>query len=132
METVKRFQKIEQRVTTATIDENGDVIWLASTENDIFLELGNVIEKRASHVEPAGFLLRVVFHFLRLFGDKNRIAEWTRHWSCEWRVNTKPVDGPILMGHDYAGSWVKTWRNRQEAIEAEVAFLNEFFLTGRA
>ena len=142
MTDIKRFQKIEQRITTATIDENGDVIFLASTENDIFLELGNVVEKRASHVEPVNLFLRIVFHTLRSFAkDKNVIAEWTRRWPCRWRVNTKPVGGPVLTlthvgwcfdkTHAHAKD-IATWRDRRAAIEAEVAFLNKFFLEGRA
>jgi len=128
MPDIKPFRKTEHKVITLTIDEQGDVLFLASPENDVFLELGSVITRRASHVEPAGFWRRQAFHFLRLFGDKTRIAEWTRNWRCEWRVNTRPVGGPILRGHDYAGSWILTWKNRQDAIDAEIAFLNSWFL----
>lgn len=146
----KPFRKTEQKVTTATIDENGDVLFLASNENDIFCELGDVVTKRASHVEPATFWARLAFHFLRLFGDKTRVAEWTRGWQVEWRVNTKPVGGPVLTwGHIYTREQIQNiarigyskgltglsniavWSNRQEAIDAEIKFLNRFFLEGR-
>lgn len=146
METVKPFAKIEQNLVTATIDENGDVVFLATGANDVFLELGNVVTKRASHVEPVEPLARLAFHFLRLFGDKNRIADWTRKWRVGWRINTKPVGGPILKWsdiwkkHQTAIPWVNTlsgWNqvavftDRQRAIDAEVEFLNRFFLEGR-
>lgn len=140
---VKPFSKTEAKVTTATIDENGDVLFLASTENDVFLELGNVVTQRASHVEPVNPFVRPLFHFLRLFGNKNSIAQWTRGWRVLWRVNTKPVGGPVLTWKhipvkrydevvvlDYKGT--VGWRDREEAIRAEVEFLNKFFLTGRA
>lgn len=143
----KPFRKTEQKVTTATIDEKGDVLFLASNENDIFCELGDVVTKRASHVEPATFWARGAFHFLRLFGDKTRVADWTRGWKVDWRVNTKPVGGPILTygnmlpktairdlrsprGTRYTHTIV-TWSNRQDAIDAEIKFLNWFFLEGK-
>lgn len=146
----KPFRKTEQKVTTATIDENGDVLFLASNENDIFCELGDVITKRASHVEPTTFWARRAFHFLRLFGDKTRVAEWTRSWKVLWRVNTKPVGGPILTWRHVwfsetpdrraywervlaaeAGTGIAHWGKRQDAIDAEIKFLNRFFLEGR-
>ena len=78
---------------------------------------------------------------LRL-GGKKQIDDWTRTWGCLWRVNTAPVGGPILTWDDVwtakgASSWagrlsqshqIATWRDRQVAIDAEVAFLNDYFL----
>lgn len=147
----KRFQKTAVKIATMTIDENGDVLFLATDSNDIFLELGTVVTKRASHVEPATFWARRAFHLLRsVVSDKSRSAEWTRLWTCRWRVNTKPVGGPILTWRDVytreqvasmarIGSIpvllglrdIATWQDRQDAIDAEVKFLNEFFLNGR-
>jgi len=134
---LKPFPKTEQKVLTATF-KDGEVIFLASPEHDIFLELGEVVTQRASHVEPADFPTRVWFHILRrLVNDKSRIAAWTRTWGCLWRVNTKPVGGPILrVGDVYsfcpptcnAHNDIAVWRNRQAAIDAEVKFLNKFFL----
>lgn len=130
------FPKSEHKVLTATF-VNGEVIFLASPEHDIFLELGEVVTKRASHVEPADFLTRVWFHIVRHFvTDKSRIAAWTRTWKCLWRVNTKPVGGPILrVKHVYpkytgveGQEDIAVWRNRQAAIDAEVAFLDKWFL----
>ena len=96
---MKAFAKQEQKVLTVTITEDGDLIYLKTSEHDIFAEMGEVVTKRASHVEPATFWLRVAFHILRtVVNDKSRIAEWTRGWSCDWRVNTAPVGGPILRG----------------------------------
>lgn len=126
------------RIITVTFDENGDATYLASEGTDIFLELGETVTHRASHVEPATRGARLLFHFLRLFGNKNRIAEWTRHWDCNWRVNTAPVGGPILTYADVEpryrgtaiGSRIATWHNRQDAIDTEIAFLNQFFLEG--
>lgn len=133
---VKPYPKTERRLVTATIDEHGDVLFLASPENDVFLELGNVVTKRASHVEPAGFWLRQAFKFIRLFGDDTRFAAWTRRWGCGWRIDTRPVGGPILTWSDVAPSPCAPWmdtqtfttHNRQEAIDAEIKFLNSWFL----
>lgn len=150
---MKAFAKQEQKVLTVTIDEDGDLIYLKTSEHDIFAEMGEVVTKRASHVEPATFWLRVAFHILRtVVSDKSRIAEWTRSWSCPWRVNTAPVGGPVLtwadvytleqrlqMARIYTTATeflvftqrmrgIATWRNRQDAIDAEIKFLNQFFL----
>lgn len=75
--------------------------------------------QRASHVEPDSFLFRLLFHALRrVFGDKGRMSDLTRRWPVWWRVNTKPTAGVILEGR---------WRNRQEAIDAEIEYLNSWF-----
>lgn len=140
METeMKAFPKTEKKMVTATIDENGDVLFLASSVNDVFLELGDVVTRRASHVEPATLPKRLFFHLLRaVFGDKGRVSNWTRGWAILWRVNAKPVGGPVLTWDDvnivrqYAfGNDVALFSNRQSAIDAEIRFLNRFFLEGR-
>jgi hypothetical protein len=131
---MKAFAKQEQKVLTVTITEDGDLLYLKTSEHDIFAEMGEVVTKRASHVEPATFWLRVAFHILRtVVSDKSRIAEWTRGWSCPWRVNTAPVGGPILEWHHVysfrpGDHRIATWRDRQAAIDAEIKFLNQFFL----
>jgi len=129
---MKPFPKTERRVVTVTIDESGDLVYLNTPESDIFLELGETITRRASHVEPYEFLPRLLFTAIRYFiRDDSRLANWTRTWACKWRVNTSPVGGPILRGYDYAGDWILSWDNRQDAIRAEVKFLNTFFLEGK-
>jgi len=106
---------------TFTIDENGDIIALASPGADVILKaMGEVQTQRASHVEPDAFALRIAFHIIRsLTSDDTAVAEWTRHWRCLWRVNTSPVGGPILAAR---------WTDREQAIAAEIEFLNNFFL----
>jgi len=118
----------------SVVIENGTLTFLATDSADIFLEQGKTITRRASHVEPATIWLRPLFHFLRLFGNKNKIAEWTRHWPYLWRVNTRPVGGPILTWADIPSGDglvgvpdIALWRNRQDAIDAEIKFLNEWF-----
>ena len=140
----KAFAPTARNIITCTIDENGDVLYLATDANDAFLNDGTEVTRRASHVEPNTFWARQAFYVLRWFGDKGRIAEWTRNWSVQWRVNTKPVGGPILTWgdvHPHAGSGyfhinrnqTATWGSRtfgirQDAIDAEIKFLNDFFL----
>lgn len=135
------FPKEERKVVTVTIEDDGALTFLATPEADIFLEQGKTITRRASHVEPVTLLPRLLFHFLRLFGNKNKIAAWTRTWRCLWQVNTKPVGGPVLrmkhkfpeMAQWYANNYPEygeqeaTWGNRQEAIDAEIQFLNRWF-----
>jgi hypothetical protein len=122
---------------TITMDMNtGDMIFVDSIEARVFKNLGLCETKRASHVEPAKFWLRLAFTLLRtLFSDTSKVAAWTRTWNTRWRVNTAPVGGPILRWSDVASQIgdglicvddVATWGNRQEAIEAEVKFLNQF------
>lgn len=125
-----------ERIISVTIEESGDLTYLGTDSAKAFTEIGETTTRRASHVEPVDFWFRILFHTLRFFGDKNRIAEWTRHWRCLWRVNTKPVGGPILAwkhvypdaGWKYpAGEGIAFWADRREAIEAEIKFLNNWF-----
>jgi hypothetical protein len=114
------FPKTQRDVITLTIDEDGDLLFLKTDSADIFMELGTTVTKRASHVEPGSRYDRWFFHLLRfLFGDKGRVAEWTRTWNCEWRINTSPIGGPILP---------ERFRVRQQAIDREIVFLNQWFL----
>ena len=139
--TVKPFRKHDDKIVTATIDENGDVLFLATDANDLFLNHGTVVTKRASHIEPANWGYRVAFRILRLFGDKNKIAQWTREWPVVWRINTSPIGGPIVRWKDLPhnqGSqvyWgqdeIALWLDRQEAIDFEVIFVNNLFLERR-
>lgn len=132
---MKAFPKTPHKVVTITIDENGDQVFLKTDAADVFLEQGEVITRRASHVEPADLPRRIAFSLIRrLVADTSKIAAWTRNWACLWRVNTAPVGGPILTWDDV--SWnssdrplgkFATWSNRQDAIDAEVQFLNQFF-----
>jgi hypothetical protein len=78
------------------------------------------IVRRASHVEPASLLLRLVFRVIRaIVRDTSRVAQWTRTWRCLWRVAI--VNGPILPGR---------YTDRLQAIEAEISFLNKSYLEG--
>ena len=116
---MKSFPKTQRNVVTVTI-EDGDLVFLATDSADIFLEQGETVTRRASHVEPDNFAYRVAFTVLRsLVSDKSRIAAWTRLWPCLWRVNTAPVGGPILT---------ERFTDRQKAIDAEIIFLNNWFL----
>jgi hypothetical protein len=129
---MKTYPKTERRVVTVTIDESGDMVYLNTPENDIFMELGERITTRASHVEPYALLPRLLFTAIRYFvHDDSALAAWTRGWRCKWRVNLSPLGGPILRGYDYFGDWVLSWDNRQDAIRAEIVAVNNFFLTGR-
>src|ERR1035441_2263414 len=83
-------------------------------------QIDGAVIRRASHVEPDNWLLRVIFHGLRRWlGDKGRMSDFTRSWKILWRVNMEPVNGPILCTRYYY---------RKQAINAEVAALNILFI----
>jgi hypothetical protein len=108
------------RTITLTIDENGDQVFLKSDGAEMFRTLGITVTRRASHVEPDTWALRILFHAIRkAVRDTSRVAAWTRTWRCRWRIDASPIGGPILA---------KRYMNRQEAIEAEIEFVNKFFL----
>jgi hypothetical protein len=87
-------------------------------EGSSLLEFARV--ERASHVCPENWALRILFHVLRYFvGDKGRMSEFSRNWPCTWRVEI--VNGPILPGR---------YRDRKEAIAAEIEYLNQAFIRG--
>ena len=119
---MKPFPKTERRVVTVTIDESGDMVFLRTPESDIFLELGETITRRASRVLPAAFWSRIAFKAIRYFvHDDSASAAWCRTWRGPWMVDTTPTAGVVLEGR---------WMNRQDAINAEIAFLNRWFLEG--
>ena len=128
----KPFAKTEHKVLTVTITEDGDLLYLKTSEHDIFAEMGEVVTKRASHVEPSEFWLRVAFRLLRIvFGERGRVAEWTRGWRTIWRIDTHPVGGPLLRWKHLlpeGSESIATFSNRQAAINAEIDFLNRWFL----
>jgi hypothetical protein len=106
-------------VASFTVTEDGDVVYLNTPHAVAMFQDDDTVTQRASHVEPDSFVFRVLFHALRfVFGDKGRMSDFTRHWPCLWRVNTGPVGGPIFL---------KRYTNRQEAIDAEVEFLIDWF-----
>lgn len=71
-------------------------------------------KRRASHIEPCSWWLRIAFYACR-FGadDGDWLVEWTRTWPCLWQVRV--VGGP---------TW-GAFSDRQEAIASEVAWLQE-------
>lgn len=108
---------MENQTVTVVVRDDGELVCLDNDSTAWLKPLGHVTTRRASHVEPDKWPLRLIFHVLRwFFGDKGWMATFTRHWPCLWRVNVSPLHGPILPGR---------WRDRQEAIEAEVEWLNE-------
>ena len=108
-----------QDEVTFIIDiSTGDAVYLV-TEAASTLQLG-AMPSRASHVIPRNFALRGLFYLLRYWlGDKGRMSDFTRSWRCEWIIDTRPVGGPILPTIYY---------DRKQAINAEVAFLNQWFI----
>ena len=103
-----------------SVDEsNGDVRFLVNDlSKDFVTKESNV--SRASHVEPCNPVLRVVFYTLRyFFGEWGKVGEFTRRWSCLWRVNFSPINGPLVPIE---------WATRESAIEFEVEYLEKEWL----
>jgi hypothetical protein len=95
------------------IDTDGRIELIAHAEALPIMEQGITIKRRASHVEPVNPVLRMAFHAIRrAAADDSALAAWTRSWRCLWRVAI--VGGPVLE---------ETWRDRLQAIAAEVAWL---------
>lgn len=106
------------RTIVVTIGETGQR-FIAGHGAEVFAEASDTV-LRASHVVPDRFWPRLAFRAIRrCASDTGKIAAWSRTWCCMWRIDTSPVGGPIL-GTRYG--------NRQHAIEAEISFLNKFFL----
>lgn len=107
-----------QNVATFVIEDNGDLTYLV-TEAAIGA-FPDAELKRASHVVPENWPLRMCFRVLRaFFGDKGRISEFTRNWNTLWRVDARPIGAYILPDR---------YENRKDAIDAEVEFLNNWFI----
>jgi len=100
-------------------DSNGAVKFLVNSDTAPFIDDQSKV-RRASHVYPCNVWLRIAFVILRtMFGDNGAIAEYTRNWNCKWFIDLSPVNGPKLTGN---------WTNRQDALDAEILWLNEYFL----
>lgn len=94
----------------------------------VFELFPGAIVARISHIEPCQFALRAVFHLLRwVFGDEGRVAQWTRTWRCLWRVNFRPIRGPI---HSCNGDGDR-FLSHTKAVEFELPYAHEFLKTGR-
>lgn len=73
--------------------------------------MGKPVTRRFSEIVPTFPPLLILFRLLRLlFGEKGRVAEWTRHWPCQWRAT-------ILMGRHHGQT--TTDRRRATLIEWE-------------
>lgn len=94
------------------IDENG---MLRCLRNDAvpMHELGKVTTTRLSHIVPLWEPARSLFKLLRLiFGDRGKVAAWTRTWRCWWKVT-------IIS----TGRW-NIFRDRADAVKWEIERVN--------
>jgi len=106
-----------------TIDQStGDMLFLETSGAQAFKALGRLRTRRASYVLPADFWARQAFKLIRWFIRYDSAgAAWCRTWRGPWLVDTTPTAGVVLTGR---------WMNRQDAIDAEIEFLNRWFLEG--
>lgn len=94
------------------IGRDGTIRFIDKPDLASLKEEGVATTRRASHVEPVNRLARFLFHLIRKrVADESRAAQFTRIWPCTWRARI--FDGPTLG----------PYRNRQEAIDAEVEWL---------
>ena len=102
-----------------SMDEQGTLTFLVDADTEALLNATSTV-MRASNVHPANRTLRALFYALRTkYGEKGRVAQFTRLWPCLWQVDLSPVGGPVLDA---------TYRNRQAAIDAEIVWLNTNFI----
>jgi hypothetical protein len=120
---------------TITIESSGDLTFLDMEAAQAFKELGTARTRRASHVEPYAFWPRLAFRVIRMVvSDDSPAASRTRFWGVDWRVNTRPVGGPILRWRHVCKSTVPypdviyRFAKREDAIAAEIEFLDKYFL----
>ena len=107
-------------VVTFFIEDDGSITFLDSPVTAA-INLGPSVIRRASHVLPVALFKRWAFQGLRwAFGDTGRVAEATRGWKGPWRADMRPSGGPILP---------ETYMDRQDAINAEIAYFNEHGVT---
>jgi len=74
--------------TFIEIDESGNIKFfdddfeLFKTEN---MEI--ISKRRLARIEPANFVLRILFHLFRILSFFNiKVIKWTRTWKCKWRL----------------------------------------------
>lgn len=97
---------------TITILPNGDVEFLGDVP-PVDLPLGQIRRRRVSRIVPTNPALRWAFFGLRLaFGERGRIAAWTRTWKCQWRC--------VILATGQSA----VFEYRSEAIEWELETLN--------
>jgi len=101
---------------TVFIDEDGETSGLKSPLTEA---LGLQHRERVSHIEPVNRVLRWFFHLIRKHvADDSWLAGFTRRWPVMWRANI------------FIGPTLGPFRVRQDAIDAEVAHINETFESG--
>ena len=99
-----------------TITTVGQIRFLAAPELQPLCDLGHVTTRRASHVIPQNWLLRLAFRILRTcVPDDSRCAAWTRRWPCQWLADLRISAGPVLGPFGI----------RQQAIAAEIDWLTQ-------
>ena len=77
----------------------------------VVVELGARVS-RISRIEPCRLFPRLVFRLLRsLCDDDSRLADWTRNWKGQWRVNFAPIGGRIFD---------RGFKDRRAAIDFEI------------
>ena len=79
--------KTKMKTEIITISEDGKSVEFIEGQSSLNLPLGNGTRRRLSHIRPEVFWKKAAFIILRRwFGDRGRIAGWTRTWKCEWRA----------------------------------------------
>lgn len=82
--------------------KDGSLQWLGDPPFN--LPVTEVTRRRYSEIVPLDPLLCLWFRILRrLFGEKGRVAAWTRRWLCVWR-------GVILLGPHKGSEFISPFR----------------------
>lgn len=90
------------------IISNGKVSCLG--DHDIMEKLGHIKRRRISNIIPHNAPVKLIwFKLLRKwFGDRGRVARWTRRWKCVWAVEWADDPG-VTVFYDKSRAKCVAW-----------------------
>ena len=82
-----------------TLDFHADGSVTGLTHGEFPVEvIGDAVKTRYSHIWPKNVPLRLAFNAARhVFGERGRVARWTRSWACVWTVRLASAPDAVLF-----------------------------------
>lgn len=107
---------------TLFLGTDGKIRYLDDGRSRFEGEKASEDSRRVSHIVPVSWFLWLAFRLLRFaFGDKGRVAAWTRSWGCHWLLDLTPS----------GGARIKPFMSRAKAVEYEEKWLTDQMREGR-
>lgn len=102
---------------TLWLKDDGTIEYLGHHNlDDLGLEVEEVQRRRVSLILPVNPFLRALFILLRrTFGETGSVADWTRTWTCQWRVTSQLL--PVEFQHTDRGVCERWERDELEKRE---------------